>query len=198
MRGFENLDVGLVQAYRAQPATRLSQHGRPLQPKTILESHRAILCLLRWAKREGYSIDERILDLVAPCVPLKEPTIYHIAQLRSAGCLQPDTQLWRWDAGSKGRRSRRMPITRKMAAAVKRGEARHRRETDAPNLLIRALRGRLDQGDDGSPPAPDELPCARARVPAHIRDGGHQAGLDLRAPLRARDAPTLRVAGHRT
>jgi integrase len=42
----------------------------------------------------------------------------------------------RWDAGAKGRRSRRVPITPKLAAAVKRYEARHRRETDAPNLLI--------------------------------------------------------------
>lgn len=40
----------------------------------------------------------------------------------------------RWDA--KGRRSRRVPITPKLAAAVKRYEARHRRKTDAPNLLI--------------------------------------------------------------
>ena len=63
VRRFEDLDVSLVRAYRAQLAARPSQHGRPLQPKTILESHRAILCFLRWAKREGYRIDERILDL---------------------------------------------------------------------------------------------------------------------------------------
>lgn len=74
----------MVQTYRAQLAAQPSQYGRALQPKTILESHRAILCFLRWAKREGYRIDERILDLVAPRVPLKEPTVYHIAQLRKA------------------------------------------------------------------------------------------------------------------
>lgn len=75
VRRFDDLNVGLVRTYRAQLAARPSQYGRPLQPKTILESHRAILCFLRWAKREGYPIYERILDLVAPRVPLKEPTV---------------------------------------------------------------------------------------------------------------------------
>jgi integrase len=42
----------------------------------------------------------------------------------------------RWNAGAKGRKSRRVPITPKLAAAVKRYEARHRRETDLPQLLI--------------------------------------------------------------
>jgi site-specific recombinase XerD len=179
---FDDLNVGLVRTYRAQLAARTSQHGRPLQPKTILESHRAILCFLRWAKREGYSIDERILELVAPRVPLKEPTIYHIAQFRKVldacnpavpteelvvrllvgsglrraevcglAVVGPDglpdlmtdslsrgrVELRvRWDAGAKGRRSRRVPITPKLATAIKRYEARHRRESEAPNLLI--------------------------------------------------------------
>ena len=56
--------------------------GRPLAPKTILEYHRAILCFLRWAQREGYAVDGRILELTAPRVPDKEPTVYHIAQIR--------------------------------------------------------------------------------------------------------------------
>jgi site-specific recombinase XerD len=182
VRRFDDLNVGLVRTYRAQLAARPSQYGRPLQPKTILESHRAILCFLRWARREGYPIDERILDLVAPRVPLKEPTVYHIAQLRQvlAACnpAVPTEELVvrllvgsgmrraevcglavvgpdglpdlmtdslsrgrvelrvRWDAGAKGRRARRVPITPKLAAAVKRYEARQRRETEAPNLLI--------------------------------------------------------------
>jgi integrase len=42
----------------------------------------------------------------------------------------------RWDGGAKGRRSRRVPITPKLATAIKRYEARHRAETDSPNLLI--------------------------------------------------------------
>jgi hypothetical protein len=50
---------------------------RLLQPKTILESHRAILCFLRWPRREGYKTDDRILDLTPPRVPDKEPTVYH-------------------------------------------------------------------------------------------------------------------------
>jgi transaldolase/fructose-6-phosphate aldolase-like protein len=44
VRRFDDLNVGLMRTYRAQLAARPSQYGRPLQPKTILESHRAILC----------------------------------------------------------------------------------------------------------------------------------------------------------
>jgi integrase len=115
-------------------------------------------------------------------VPDKEPTVYHIAQVRKvlAACnaavptedlvvrilvgsglrraeicglavLGPDglsdvmtdslgrgrVELRvRWDAGAKGRKSRRVPITPKLAAAIKRYEARHRPETDLPQLLI--------------------------------------------------------------
>jgi integrase len=42
----------------------------------------------------------------------------------------------RWDGGAKGRKSRRVPITPKLAAALKRYEARHRPDADYPNLLI--------------------------------------------------------------
>jgi integrase/recombinase XerD len=42
----------------------------------------------------------------------------------------------RWNAGAKGRKSRRVLITPKLAAAIKRYEARHRRETDLAQLLI--------------------------------------------------------------
>lgn len=182
VRRFGDLDAGLVRTYRAQLAARPGQHGRPLQPKTILESHRAISAFLRWARREGYEVDERILDLTAPRVPLKEPTVYHIAQLRKIldacnpavptealvvrllvgsgmrraevcglAVIGPDglpdlmtdslrrgrVELRvRWDAGAKGRRSRRVPITPKLATIVKRYEARQRPETEYPNLLI--------------------------------------------------------------
>lgn len=47
----------------------------------------------------------------------------------------------RGDAGAKGCRSRRVPITPRLAAAVKRYEARHRPETDAPGLAGRAPGG---------------------------------------------------------
>ena len=82
VRRFDALDVSHVRLYRAQLAARVGRHGRQLQPKTILESHRAILTFLRWARREGYRIDDRILDLAPPRVPEKEPTVYHIAQVR--------------------------------------------------------------------------------------------------------------------
>ena len=42
----------------------------------------------------------------------------------------------RWDGGAKGRKSRRVPITPKLAAALKRYEARHRPDTTFPHLLI--------------------------------------------------------------
>ena len=161
---FDHLDVSHVRLYRAQLAVRPGRWGGTLAPKTLLESHRAILCFLRWARREGYRTDDRILELTAPRVPDKEPTVYHIAQVRRvlAVCnpsvptedlvvrilvgsglrreelcglavVGPDglsdvmtdslssgrVELRvRWNAGAKGRKSRRVPITPKLAAAI--------------------------------------------------------------------------------
>src|SRR5256885_4428689 len=47
----------------------------------------------------------------------------------------------RWDAGAKGKKSRRVPITPKLASAIKRYQARHRRTTDVNELLL-SERGR--------------------------------------------------------
>src|SRR5919198_3477176 len=115
-------------------------------------------------------------------MPEKEPTVYHIAELRAilAACkgTPPAEELAvrilvgagvraselcglavvgpdglpdvmtdslsrgrvelrvRWDAGAKGRKARRVPITPKLAAAIKRYEARHRPHVAAPELLI--------------------------------------------------------------
>ncbi len=182
VRRFEDCDVGLVRSFRAYLATRMGKYGRPLAPKTILEYHRAILCFLRWARREGYAVDPRILELTPPRVPEKEPTVFHIAQVKkilgacnpavptedlvvrilvgsglrreelcglaiggadglsdvmtdSLGAGRVELRV-RWNAGAKGRKSRRVPITPKLAAAIKRYEARHRRDTDLPQLLI--------------------------------------------------------------
>jgi integrase len=178
----EHLDVTHARLYRARLATTPGRHGRPLRPNTLHGSHRAIATFLRWASKEGYPIDERILDLAAPRVPDTEPTVYHIAQVRKvlAACNAdvptedlmvrlllgsgirraevcglsvaapdglPDLMVdsmqrgrvelrVRWDAGAKGRKSRRVPITPKLAAALKRYEARHRPEVEAPQLLI--------------------------------------------------------------
>lgn len=81
-RRFDEVDVGRVRSFRARLAAKVGKHGRPLAPKTILEYHRAILCFLRWARREGYAVDPRILELTPPRVPDKEPTVYHIAQVK--------------------------------------------------------------------------------------------------------------------
>jgi site-specific recombinase XerD len=42
----------------------------------------------------------------------------------------------RWDGGAKGQKSRRVPITSKLAGAIKRYEARHRGDTPYGELLI--------------------------------------------------------------
>ncbi|HEX6350822.1 MAG TPA: tyrosine-type recombinase/integrase, partial [Candidatus Dormibacteraeota bacterium] len=42
----------------------------------------------------------------------------------------------RWEAGAKGRKSRRIPITPKLAVHIKRYEARHRPGVDCPALLV--------------------------------------------------------------
>jgi len=183
VRRFEDLDVGLVRAYRAELATRPGRkHGRPLQARTIFDSHRALLTFFRWTRAEGYPVEPRILELKRPKVPEKEPTVFHIRQVREilAACnprvpqeelavrillgsgireselcglalvgpdglsdLMLDSMVRgrvelrvRWDAGAKGRKSRRVPITVKLAGAIKRYEGRHRPETEHPHLLI--------------------------------------------------------------
>ena len=81
----------------------------------------------------------------------------------------------RWDAGAKGRKSRRVPITVKLAGAIKLYEGRHRPETDHPQLLmnergqpyrrygIDAMMDRLKER-----PASGSCPC----IPAYVRDRG--------------------------
>lgn len=54
VRRLDSLDVSHVRLYRAQLVARPGGHCRQLQSKMILESHRAILAFLRWARREGY------------------------------------------------------------------------------------------------------------------------------------------------
>jgi integrase len=179
---FDHLGVEHARAYRAQLASTPGRHGRMRQPDTLHGSHRAIATLLRWARNEKYAVNDAILGLKAPRIPTKEPTVYHIAQVRKvlAECnpevptedlivrvllgsgirraevcglavSAPDglsdvmtdslqrgrVELRvRWDGGAKGRKSRRVPITPKLAAALTRYEARHRPDTEYPNLLI--------------------------------------------------------------
>lgn len=180
---FEDLDVNIVRDYRLALTRRTSERtGRPLEPATILDAHRLLVTFLRWADSEEYPVDQRILRLKAPKVPEKEPTLYHIAQLRKvlAACdpKLPQEELIvrilvgsgvrnsevcglavqgpdglsdlmldsltrgrvelrvRWDAGAKGRKSRRVPVTPRLASAIKRYQARHRRPTHVSTLLI--------------------------------------------------------------
>src|SRR5262245_6314495 len=180
---FEDLDVSVIRHYRAELSTRTSERtGRPFEPATILDAHRLLVAFLRWAAAEEYPVDPRILKLKAPKVPLKEPTVYHVRQLRAilAVCDSklPQEDLVvrvlvgsgvrasevcglamegpdglsdlmldsltrgrvelrvRWDGGAKGRKSRRVPITPKLASAIKRYQARHRRAADVNMLLV--------------------------------------------------------------
>jgi len=166
VRRFDDLEVGVLRGYRADLASRNSKHGRPLEARSIFDAHRAMLTFFRWARHEGYTVDPRILELKRPKVPEKEPTVYHVRQLRDilAACnpkvpqedlvvrllvgsglrasevcglaqIGPDGMSdvmldsmargrvelrVRWDAGAKGKKSRRVPITPKLAAAMKR------------------------------------------------------------------------------
>ena len=185
VRGFPELTVPVVRAYRAELATRCRKDGQPLEPATIFDAHRAIGTFFRWARAEGYEVDPRLLELARPKVPKKEPTLFHISRLREVlEACNPDvpqealavriligsgvraSELCglavsapdglsdlildsmdrgrvelrvRWDAGAKGRKSRRVPVTPKLAAAIKRYEARQRLDGKTGALLVNQL-----------------------------------------------------------
>ncbi|MBV9101913.1 MAG: tyrosine-type recombinase/integrase [Candidatus Dormibacteraeota bacterium] len=179
---FEDLQVDHLRAFRAYMAARTRQDGKPLQPATLHASHRSTHTFLAWAENEGYTVDGRMLRLRPPKRPRKEPTLFHITQLRAilAACERPSEALAvrllvggglrisevaglavmapdglgdlmldslergraelrvRWDAGAKGRKSRRVPITPQLALAVKRYIARDRPRAVGDTLLINA------------------------------------------------------------
>ncbi len=180
VHSFETLDVGVVREWRMALAARPTRSGRLYQPATIHSAQVMLKTFLGWAEDEGYPVDPRILRLKGVRVPLKEPTLFHIAQLRRilAACQHPREDIAvrilvgsglraseliglsltgpdglpdlmldsmdrgrvelrvRWDAGSKGRNSRRVPVTPKLAAAIKRYEARYRGEALADTVLV--------------------------------------------------------------
>jgi integrase len=178
----DDIDISHLRAFRAYMASRTKRDGNLLQPETLHASHRCIHTFLAWAEAEGYRVDGRMLRLPPPKRPRKEPTLYHIAQLRTilAACERPEEALAarllvgsgvriselaglavrapdglgdlmldslergraelrvRWDAGAKGRRARRVPITPQLALAVKRYIARDRPRVGADEILINA------------------------------------------------------------
>jgi site-specific recombinase XerD len=185
IRRFEELRVDRLGHYRAPVATRETRFGRPVEGRSVLDSHKALMTFFRWASEEGYEVDGKILGLKRPKVPEKEPTVCHVNDLRAIlaarnkalpseeqavrilvgagvraselcglavvgpdGLPDPMTDSLtrgrvelrvRWYAGAKGQKSRRVPISPKLAAAVKRYEARQRPDTGYPNLLINRL-----------------------------------------------------------
>src|SRR5215471_14049148 len=48
-RRFEDLPSEVVERYRAQLAVRVGRHGRRLQPRSVLDSHKALTTFFRWA-----------------------------------------------------------------------------------------------------------------------------------------------------
>ena len=71
-----------MRVYRGEMASRDSHRGRPLSAETLQDSHASIRMFLRWADTEGYKVDARLLKLPRVKVPAKEPTVYHLSQLR--------------------------------------------------------------------------------------------------------------------
>ena len=182
----EDLTVDILRTYRAEQATRLSVRGKPLTAETLQGSHGHIRAFLHWSENEGYALDPRVLKLPRIRVPAKEPTVFHMTQLRQilAACnpAAPQQEMVvrilvgsgvrvselcglaveapdglsdvmldsldrgraelriRGEAGAKGHKSRRVPINTKLAAAIKRYEARHRPDGSPPALLVN-LRG---------------------------------------------------------
>ncbi len=82
VRRFEDLDVVVVRENRAVLAAGRRRDGRQLAARPVFDGHRALLTFFRWAEAQGYRIDSRILALKRPRVPVKEPTVYHVAQVR--------------------------------------------------------------------------------------------------------------------
>ena len=80
---FAEVDVRATRAYRLHVAIRIGKRGRRLSPYTVLDSHCAVLTLMRWAEADGYDIDPRIFDLRRPKVPEPEPDVFHMDQLRA-------------------------------------------------------------------------------------------------------------------
>jgi integrase len=83
VRRFEDLDVVVVRQYRAEMAERPGLHGKTLTPETLSGADRSTRTFFRWAVAEGYPVAPRILQMPKVRVPWKEPTLFHINQLRS-------------------------------------------------------------------------------------------------------------------
>jgi integrase len=160
--GFGDLKVSMVRQYKAARSQLISKRtGEPYEPATILDGHRLLKTFMRWAAAEEYPVDPGILGLKALKIPDKEPTVYHIKQLKAilAVCELPQEGVVvktlvgsgarasevcgiavegpdglsdvmtdslargrvelrvRWDSGAKGKKSRRVPITPKLAKA---------------------------------------------------------------------------------
>jgi integrase len=142
---------------------RMDRQGALLSPKTLHYYDETILPFLRWLEADGvrrFHIAQvkKILAACNPAVPtenlvvrllvgsgLRREEVCGLAVVGPDGLSDVMTDSLghghvelrvRWNAGAKGRKSRRVPITAKLAAAIKRYEAGHRGDADLPQLLI--------------------------------------------------------------
>ena len=77
-----DVDVNHLRAYRAELVQRPGLMGRTMQPESMAGIDTSIRTFFRWALDEGYEVQPRILTLRRVRVPWKEPTIFHLKQLR--------------------------------------------------------------------------------------------------------------------
>lgn len=110
VRRFDDLGVERLRHYRALLASRESAYGRPLQGRSVLDSHKALMTFFRWASDEEYEVDPKILRLTRPKVPEKEATVFNIEEVRKILALAARRLLLRrWAAPAEevgsGRRS---------------------------------------------------------------------------------------------
>ena len=161
---FEHLSIEHARACRARLASTPGKNGRMRQPDTLHGSHRAIATFLRWASKEKYPIEDSILDLRAPRIPKKEPTVYHITHVRAvlAAC---------------------SPAVPTEDATVRLLVGSGVRRAEACGLAVRAPDGLHDVMTDS---------LQRGRVELRVRwDGGAKGGKSQRVPITPKLASVL-------
>jgi integrase len=172
---FEQLGVDMVRQYRVDISQRLTARGRLPEPATLNDLHR--LKAPRIPLKEATVLHiAQLRDVLVACNSERPQEELIVRILVGSGVRAaelcglavrgpdglPDLMLdslergrvelrVRWDAGAKGKKSRRVPITPKLAAAIKRYEARHRDRARVPSILVN------DRGLSNTPWGIDQL-----------------------------------------
>ncbi|HEX6548169.1 MAG TPA: hypothetical protein VF134_05455 [Candidatus Dormibacteraeota bacterium] len=153
VRRFADLDADTLRRFRAELAVTPHRFGGQLQPSTLPCSHRAIRAFL-----SVYHVAQLRKMLSACSSPVEETALriligsgVRLSELFGLAVKGPDGLLdlmidsldrghaelrVRWDAGAKGKKARRVPVTPSLAAHIKRYSARQRPVTASTALLI--------------------------------------------------------------